>query len=208
MKMNSIESAHEQAKKRGGRCLSTTYINGYTKLLWECREGHRWEAMPTAVQQGRWCPVCGGSKKSTIEDMQRLAGKRGGKCLSDTYGNARSKLLWECREGHRWGAMPKVIQQNRWCPVCARLKVVPRPLDTAWFKERLDAQPLSLRDISARGGFSASSLSRILRGLNVMNLPAAIELADVLGVSIDEIVYRAGLLPSKTRHPNPDKPGE
>lgn len=35
-----------------------------------------------------------------IEDMQKLAEKRGGKCLSTEY--AYTKLEWECDEGHTW----------------------------------------------------------------------------------------------------------
>jgi len=32
--------------------------------------------------------------------MQQVAKKRGGKCLSEKYVNAKTKLEWECRKGH------------------------------------------------------------------------------------------------------------
>ena len=46
------------AKSRNGKCLSPIYKNARTKLLWECAEGHQWEAVPDSVKRGSWCPKC------------------------------------------------------------------------------------------------------------------------------------------------------
>ena len=51
--------------QRGGKCLSKEYINGKTKLLWECSEGHQWEAILDSVKRGSWCAVCKKTKKKT-----------------------------------------------------------------------------------------------------------------------------------------------
>jgi thiol-disulfide isomerase/thioredoxin len=110
----TIEQMHQLAKERGGRCLSEKYINNQTKLLWECSEGHRWKATP---RQGKWCPYCAGRGK-TIEDMQKLAKGRGGKCISKAFLGARKKLLWECSKGHQWMAIPDSIRRGSWCPQC------------------------------------------------------------------------------------------
>ena len=60
-------------------------------------------------------------KKLSIEDMQEIARKRKGKCLSDKYINNKTKLEWKCLNGHKWKAIPESIKSgNRWCPVCAR----------------------------------------------------------------------------------------
>ena len=37
-------------------------------------------------------------KKYNIEDMQKLAYDRGGKCLSDEYIKGTTKLKWQCKE--------------------------------------------------------------------------------------------------------------
>lgn len=57
--------------------------------------------------------------KKTICDMQLLAKKRGGKCLSVKYVKINKKLKWECSFGHIWDASYKSISQGRWCPKCA-----------------------------------------------------------------------------------------
>ena len=116
--MGTLEEMQKLAKKRGGKCLSKEYINNKTELAWQCKKGHRWDAMPTHIQQGSWCPICGW-QMGTLEEMQKLAKKRGGKCLSKGYENRITKLTWQCKEGHRWDAMPTHIKRGQWCPICA-----------------------------------------------------------------------------------------
>jgi len=57
-------------------------------------------------------------KKLTIEEMQRIAESRGGKCLSEKYINNRTKLKWQCEKGHIWEAAPR----RSWCPYCSENK--------------------------------------------------------------------------------------
>ena len=47
------------------------------------------------------------SLKSTLKEIQDIAEKKGGKCLSPEYFGNLTPLLWECKEGHRWEANPK-----------------------------------------------------------------------------------------------------
>ena len=77
------------ARARGGACLSTKYVNAQTKLRWKCAKGHAWEATPGSVKNaGNWCLKCAGRAPLTLEQMQAVAKKRGGKCLSTTYVNS------------------------------------------------------------------------------------------------------------------------
>ena len=54
----TIEEMHELAAERGGKCLSDKYVSLSTKVRWECREGHIWEATPDSIKRGAWCPEC------------------------------------------------------------------------------------------------------------------------------------------------------
>jgi len=122
MRRLNLKDVQIVATKRGGKCLSKVYVNAHTQLLWECGKGHQWEASPTNVKHGTWCPVCGGTKKLTLQDMQMLASEHGGKCLSQEYVNISTKLLWECKKGHQWKAQPHNIKHGRWCPECAGIR--------------------------------------------------------------------------------------
>ena len=118
MKKLTIEEMQKIAEERGGKCLSSTYVISHRKLLWECAEGHQWEAIPNSIKIGSWCPHCAGIAKATIEEMRSIAEEHGGKCLSSTYVTTYRKLLWECAEGHQWEAIPKNVKRGSWCPKC------------------------------------------------------------------------------------------
>lgn len=57
--------------------------------------------------------------RDKLQEMRRIAGDRGGKCLSETYLNAKTHLEWSCDVGHVWPAAPDKVRQGEWCPVCA-----------------------------------------------------------------------------------------
>ena len=40
--------------------------------------------------------------------MQELAKARGGKYLSDRYIDAKTKMKWQCKEGHVWMSHSKI----------------------------------------------------------------------------------------------------
>ena len=42
----------------------------------------------------------------------------GGKCLSTKYIDSKSKLDFQCSEGHKWKATPQHIFKGSWCPYC------------------------------------------------------------------------------------------
>jgi hypothetical protein len=107
------------AQERRGQCLSRDYINAQTKLRWRCAKGHEWDAIPSSVKSGKWCPICGGSNKLTITEMKQIASGRQGVCLSFEYKNALSPLRWRCKYGHEWTANANNIKRGSWCPLCA-----------------------------------------------------------------------------------------
>ncbi len=106
------------AENREGKCLSRKYINTQIKLKWQCSKGHKWIALPSKIQRGQWCPYCAGKHK-TIKDMHKLAAVKNGKCLSNKYVTAKTKLKWKCSEWHEWTATPDNIRIGHWCPYCA-----------------------------------------------------------------------------------------
>jgi len=117
----NLRKVQEMANEKGGECLATAYINNRTKLQWKCAKGHEWSAVASSIQGGGWCPECANdAKRLSIEDMQKIANEKGGKCLSTVYVNIRNKLRWQCAKGHEWLAKPGGIRNaSVWCPKCA-----------------------------------------------------------------------------------------
>jgi hypothetical protein len=51
------------AKNKEGKLISDKYINNNTKMLWECKEKHQWEATWNSINSGNnWCPECASFK--------------------------------------------------------------------------------------------------------------------------------------------------
>ena len=122
VKRAALQRLRDHAASKGGRCMSAEYMNCSTKVQWECKRGHTWMAKPRNVlNMGTWCPRCAISKQSlSLHHLQAHASKRGGKCLSDEYRNAHTKVRWQCKLGHTWEATAnKVLNGGTWCPECA-----------------------------------------------------------------------------------------
>lgn len=122
----TIEKMQKIAKEKKGKCLSSEYKNSCTKLRWQCKKRHEWNAVYSSIQQGSWCPECGtdrareGIRKYNVGDMQQIAKNHGGVCLSTKkYINIKTKLKWRCKDGHVWKVSPQnIIYQYTWCPMC------------------------------------------------------------------------------------------
>jgi len=116
----SLEEMQRIASTRDGRCLSEKYNKSMERLEWECAVGHTWWAVPANISRGSWCPVCSGNVGLSIRQMQDLAHSQGGRCLSTTYVNNHSHLLWECELGHQWEATANLVKDGEtWCPECS-----------------------------------------------------------------------------------------
>ena len=61
------------------------------------------------------------SVAKSIEDCQKLAESKNGKCLSVIYENNYTDLLWQCSFGHQWSVMFRSIQNGNWCSECSGL---------------------------------------------------------------------------------------
>ena len=73
-----ITYLQELAAAKGGKCLSSEYVNNKTKYLWWCLCGCQWEATGNDIQRGRWCPKCGRkrlSEKNSLKLSGRIFGK-------------------------------------------------------------------------------------------------------------------------------------
>jgi hypothetical protein len=94
------------------------------KVWWRCIGGHSWQAtIYNRTKNKSGCPVCArnASRKHTIEDIQAIAKKRGGKCLSQNFESSRLKLKFCCKEGHVWETRADaILYTNKWCPLCGR----------------------------------------------------------------------------------------
>ncbi|MBK7887147.1 MAG: hypothetical protein IPJ86_07560 [Bacteroidetes bacterium] len=116
-----LQEIKDIAISKKGVCLSDKYINKSTHLLFRCENGHEWLAKPNNIKSGWWCAHCSGNAKLNIDIFKKFAKTKGGKCLSNSYVNVKTKLLWQCNKGHQWKAPGNLVRIcNTWCPFCAK----------------------------------------------------------------------------------------
>jgi len=54
-----------------------------------------------------------GQAPGTVEGMQTLVLRHNGRCLSSTYRDTNTKLLWQCDQGHTWKSRRKLTKPAR-----------------------------------------------------------------------------------------------
>lgn len=113
----------------GGMLLSSgdEYQSDRTMLLWQCKEGHRWEACWNNVNPSRrvstWCPRCGRTKvgdltRLSFDAIKSFVEAAGGHLLTDRYTNSGEKMAVECAKGHIFSMKWDHIKAGHWCPRC------------------------------------------------------------------------------------------
>lgn len=68
--------------------------------------------------------------------------------------------------------------------------------DTRWFQNRLADQRLSQRRLAAMLNLDPAAVSLMIRGKRRMSAAEAAEIARFLGVSVEEVLVRAGVSPT------------
>lgn len=107
------------ACRKGGRCLSSNYVNSKVKLLWQCKNGHQWYANSLSVKdRNSWCPYCAGNQPLGMDAAHKLAQNNDGICISTKYTNCKIKMLWRCKNDHQFQLSAESVKLGRWCPYC------------------------------------------------------------------------------------------
>jgi len=104
----------------GYKLLSDEYINGKTKLLVRCPEGHEYNVRFIQFKSGQRCPICSdNNKRLTYGHVKSYIESFNYTLLSDTYKDNHSKLLVRCPEGHEYNVMFYSFKSGQRCPICS-----------------------------------------------------------------------------------------
>lgn len=117
----TFERLEKIVERRGGRVLASDFDGWSSRLDFECKTGHRWNALASSVLLGQWCAKCyHESKGPGIGALQKFAEKRSALCLSKEYKTARTPYLWRCVNGHEFKLSFSSASEGSWCHACRR----------------------------------------------------------------------------------------
>ena len=120
-----LEFYQRLARRRGGECVSPSYVRHDTKLAFRCAVGHVWSCQPKWTRN-HWCGRCfheGADrfvKEREIARLRAAAHALGGQCLSDEYGGRECHYRWRCAKDHEWDSTAKRVLRGDWCLRCAK----------------------------------------------------------------------------------------
>lgn len=103
LKLDELVSIAEQ---RNGKCLSTSYCGSYQKLQFKCEIDYHppFNTRPNDIKQGKWCPLCGKTKKKTPDEIRNIIGQIGGQFIEMTSqkigGKSRTVITYIDSQGN------------------------------------------------------------------------------------------------------------
>ncbi len=116
------------------------------RVWWQCNNGHEWEARVNNRARGAGCPVCSG--KLVLPGVNDLATARPDLALewhptrnrkqpSEVRPGSKTRVWWECSNGHLWQAQINSRNSGSGCPKCAERG--PTASNRVWSLSRRDA---------------------------------------------------------------------
>lgn len=110
-------------ESKGGILLSEQYIHSKKKVNVKCSKGHEWNATPSHLKSGSWCPYCNKrsrDKEYLLNNIKKLIQSKGGIFISGDYQTLdKSKIKIRCINNHIWETSAKSIKIGNWCPHCS-----------------------------------------------------------------------------------------
>lgn len=107
------------AEHKGGKLISTEYINNSTNLEFEDRNGNRFLMRPANVKLGRWSPYEVKKVRDSryhLNELKLIAENNGGKLISNKYTNNKTKLEFEDKSGNRFFMDSSSVKSGSWSP--------------------------------------------------------------------------------------------
>ena len=115
-------------KKNSGRLVSANnYENRKSRLVFICKNNHKWETSAAAASAGRWCPYCANkkvAKEKTLGSVNpNLAKewhpiKNGNLTPFDVTPRSGKRIWWKCQLGHEYQQNPDKRSIGVGCPNC------------------------------------------------------------------------------------------
>lgn len=117
-KKHTIEFIRKEFEKEGWVCVSTEYINAFTKLNYICSNGHHGSITWDNWNHGNRCAICAGNKKPNIDFVRAVFEKEKCVLVSTVYINSDQKLDYICTKGHKSSITWSHWQRGDRCQEC------------------------------------------------------------------------------------------
>lgn len=120
----SSDQTHERfleiVESNAWNIIEGQYINAYSNFLIQCNNGHIWNTSAhNIIYSNTGCIYCNKQgKEYGYAQLSRIVHERGGIIL-DEYVNNKTKIRFQCKEGHIFYTKPTtIVNDGCFCPIC------------------------------------------------------------------------------------------
>ena len=120
----TVENAQKLAARHGGIFLSTIFSGASSRYLWQCKNGHKFEAFYYNVHSGKWCRECrNNSLRNNPNVIWAILLEKKLSLISDInlYKNEKTLLTVVCKECNRRFDTNVDKIRKCGCPKCAKV---------------------------------------------------------------------------------------
>lgn len=119
----TMDTVRDLCEEKNWSTLETEYINANHSMRWQCNVcAFEWSSNYNNTRKKKGCSRCiKGSYKYTIEEVQRVAGKKGFILLETEYNRSDVPMRWKCSTcSYEWSTSFANInrEKRRRCPLC------------------------------------------------------------------------------------------
>ena len=118
-KKKTLKQYYDECKERELDLPIEIYVNANTKIYHKCKQGHVYKQKPNTHLQGKGCPICSNTKKTTKEYIEECKELGLDLPLGD-YNNSKVKIYHKCKQGHVYKQTPSDHLQGYGCPICSQ----------------------------------------------------------------------------------------
>lgn len=117
---NELKIIKEIAESKGGKLLSTVYVDCEKNLEFVDKDGNLFKKPAIRIKKNEWSPFENGkvinNPEYHLNELRKIAESKGGKLISTEYINGRTKLELEDKNGKRFFMRGTDIRRNHWSP--------------------------------------------------------------------------------------------
>lgn len=109
------------SESKGGECLSTEYVSSTTAMKLKCSNNHIFsQNFDSLINKSMWCPQCSEAERLNkyLIQAKQYAENKDGKCLSNEFVNAKTRMLWTCVNNHIFEKGTDKVYGGWWCQSC------------------------------------------------------------------------------------------
>lgn len=114
-KLQKFNEVKDMVEKKGGRMISTEYVDAKTPLKFYCEKNHVSSKIRNQLRSNLWCKTCNDEKSNHTNYIlcKKIIEDKKGTIISKEYISHNKHLEFYCKNKHKISMIPRLIKRTR-----------------------------------------------------------------------------------------------